>query len=310
MSLDINPIWNEGGPSGLGWSEIAPFFRCPKEYEFARIKEIVVPTSATPDYFYVGSAFHAGRAAWLSRKCDMGSETDAFIESEIQRIRAEYEAKLMPVNDKAVVDVRRYLTEYRDHYSMQPAPKTVAVEHLLGPVGFGGQDRTARLDDISYYHENGGTLCIGECKTGSGTIAQTVNEYALHGQPLLQWLLWKKSPQGEAQYGPIRAIVLDVIQKGYGGKKCNFGRVVITPEPFALKWFESSLANTLQQAYLIKSQGFPAQRCITSCAKPRLGIGGVQLSACPYRNLCTFGEGAAGEYTRKDGSPLLPGDWE
>lgn len=324
MSLDINPIWNEGGPSGLGWSEIAPFFRCPKEYEFAKVKGIGLPQKSTPDYFFVGSAFHAGRAMWLTRKCAMESETDAAIAAEVTRVRKEYEDKLMPVSEQAVKDVTRYLTEYRDHYSMSPAPKTVAVEHLLGPTPITytgnrplpeGHDysflfRTARLDDVSYYHENGGTLCIGECKTGSGTPAQTINEYQLHGQPLLQWILWHESPQGAAQYGALSGIVLDVIQKGYGGKKCQFVRAVITPEPHAVKWFRAQLNTALYAIDELRESGEHWHRNITSCAKPRLGPGGAQMGACPYRNLCTYGEAAAGDYTYADGSPLKMGDWE
>lgn len=320
MSADITPLWNEGGPSGKGWSEIAAYFRCPREYEFAKIQGISLPQRSTPDYFFVGSAFHAGRAMWLVRGCKMDSETDAAIAAEVARVRKEYEDKLMPVGEKAVVEVTRYLTEYRDHYSMSPPPRTVAVEHMLGPTPItyaagGGTawsehlDRTARLDDVSYYHENGGTLCIGECKTGSGTPAQTINEYQLHGQPLLQWILWQDSPQGEAQYGKLSGIVLDVIQKGYGGKKCSFVRTVITPEPFALKWYREQLHNALAEIHSRRLVGgFP--RNITSCAKPRLGPGGVQMGSCPYRNLCTYGEVAAPDYTYADGSPLRPGDWE
>ena len=50
-ALDIDPIHNEGGASGAGWSEIAAYLRCPKEYQLAKVRGIIKPTAATPDYF-------------------------------------------------------------------------------------------------------------------------------------------------------------------------------------------------------------------------------------------------------------------
>lgn len=310
----IDPIWNEGGASGAGWSELASFFRCPKEYQYAQVRKILEPKNITPDYFFVGSAFHAGRAAWFSKKCAVNDATWAFITSEVARIRAEYE-KVLPVNEAAVIDVTRYLTEFVEHYSMQPAPRVVAVEHMLGPTKLwpdapAEHERTARLDDIGYYDINGDTLCIGECKTGSGTPAQIANEYSLHGQPMMQHMLWKAAPQGEAQYGPISGIVLDAVQKGYGGKKCKFGRVVLTVEPFALKWFSENLRRVVEATKALTLHGH-ADRNVTSCTRPRLGPGGRQLSGCQFRDLCTFGFSASGNYVKgPQGLPLEKEDCE
>jgi hypothetical protein len=308
---DILPIWNPGGPSGAGWSEIAAYFRCPKEYQLAKVRGVSVPRTATPDYFFIGSAFHAGRAIWLARKCAMDSETDTAIDLEVVRIRAEYEEQGLPVFGDAVTDVKRYLTEYREHYSMQSAPKTVAVEHLLGPTALTDDDtqRTARLDDIGYYQEAGGVLCIGECKTGSGTPAQIANEYQLHGQPLLQWILWELAPQGAAQYGPLGAIVLDVVQKGYSGKRCKFARPVLRPEPHALTWYKKWLALAVKATRTMKPDD-DVPRNITSCARPRLGLGGTTFGSCEFRDLCTFGAPASGMYVKRGGEPLTAEDCE
>jgi hypothetical protein len=85
---------------------------------------------------------------------------------------------------------------------------------------------------------------------------------------------------------------------------------VITPEPHAIEWFRRELNMALHTIADLRENGGDFPRNVTSCAKPRLGPGGVQMGACPYRNLCTYGEAAAGDYTYADGSPLKMGDWE
>ena len=60
--IDIETIFNEGGASGMGWSEIAAFLRCPREYQLSKVIGVVKPKQATPDYFAVGTMVHAGRA--------------------------------------------------------------------------------------------------------------------------------------------------------------------------------------------------------------------------------------------------------
>lgn len=309
MSLDFDPLWSAGGPSGLGWSEIAPLWRCDKEYQLARVRGVNAVASGTPDYFYVGSALHAGRAMWLAKKCDTGPETLTMIEGELVRVRAEYEAKQLPVRESAVRDAQRWMKEYIEHYSAKPRPLTVAVEHLLEGVDMTGDGhvRTARLDDVSVYEENGGTLCIGEFKTGMGQIAQTVSEYMLHGQPYLQWLMWQRAVAGAPQYGQVSAIVLDVMQKGVGGKRCTFGRVVVTPEPFALKWYEKWLGVALRRAGCMQATD-DVPRNITSCARPRLSPWGTAVGACAYRNLCMYGTQAAAEFAGPGGRELTEED--
>ena len=307
---DIDPIHNEGGASGAGWSEIAAYLRCPKEYQLAKVRGIIKPTAATPDYFAVGSMVHAGRAAWLSRKQAMDSETDAFVASEMARVRQEYEDKNQPVSEKAVTDAARIINEYRDHYSMRIAPRTVAVEHFIGPFTLDDADgpeqaRTGRLDDFGFYEEFGGRLAIGECKTTSGTPAQVMREYELHGQPALYDLLWNRAPQGAAQYGPIAGIVFDVIQKGYGGKKCVFARIPIEVPERVKEWQRQELRAAIAQAKALQADS-PARRNITACTRAS-GNGRVK---CTFHALCMYGGAARGEYAHADGSPLVEGDWD
>lgn len=308
--LDIDPIHNEGGSSGTGWSEIAAYLRCVKEYQLAKVRGIIKPTASTPDYFAVGSMVHAGRAAWLSRKQAMDAATDAFIAAEMARVRKEYEDKNQPVSEKAVNDAARIITEYRDHYSLREAPRTVAVEHFIGPFTLDDSDpaehaRTGRYDDIGFYPEFGGRLAIGECKTTSGTPAQVMREYELHGQPALYELLWNRAPQGLAMYGPIAGIVFDVIQKGYGGKKCVFARVPVEVPDRVKQWHSDELRVAIAGAKALTRDG-AARRNITACTRAS-GNGRVK---CTYHALCMYGAAARGEYARADGSPLEVGDWD
>lgn len=302
--IDIETIFNEGGASGMGWSEIAAFLRCPREYQLSKVIGVVKPKQATPDYFAVGTMVHAGRAAWMSRKQAMDSETDAFIASELERVCKVYEDSGYPVSPKARVDGARYVTEYREHYSMREAPRTVAVEHMMGPFTLSDeqtpeQARTARLDDFGFYPEFGGRLAIGECKTTSATPAAVLKEYEMHGQPSLYQLLWRRAPQGEAQFGPIAGVVFDVIQKGYGGKKCTFARVPLFTPEFQLKWFSEELSASIRESRAMKPSD-KAHRNVTACTRAS-GNGRVQ---CDYHALCLYGPAAKGDYTMADGSPL------
>lgn len=303
---DITPIHGHGGASGLGWSELVAYMRCPKEYQYARVRRVISPKVATPDPLAIGQMVHAGRAAWLAKKCAMDSDTDCFVQQEMHRACEEHK---LPVTPQAEKEAYRIVAEYREHWSMREAPRTVATEHLLGPVTLWDGDeeqhaRTARLDDFGYYPEAGGKLVIGELKTGADSPAQIMNEYQLHGQPLLQQLLWKRAPQGEATWGAIAGVVFDVIQKGGGGKKCQFARIFVDAAPYALQWYQTWLKLAIRNSRAVTWDSDEA-RNITACTRAS-GRGRV---ACTYRTLCEWGERASGDYTHEDGSPLKEGAW-
>lgn len=255
------------------------------------------PSAQTPDYFAEGSFVHAGRARWFAERQSLGEDTWLKIVADVDKTRLTLP---LPCSDLAVRNALRYLTEYVEHYSVRPKPNIGAVEHLLGPFRVGGDntERTARLDDWGFYEEAGG-LALGECKTTS-SLTDTLAEYTLHGQPVLQRILWDTAPQGRAMYGPAKGHVLDVIQKGYGGKKCQFMRVFIPITDRVLEWGKKTLASALRRRALI-GWDTDTERNFAGCSY----LSGRARIPCQFQNLCTYGQSAALEYAFRDGRGLL-----
>lgn len=303
MPVEIPTLWNEGGSSGAGYSELEPFLRCPKEYQFANVRKITKPTAQTPDYFAVGCFVHAGRARWLASGQSLAAAAWDAIRADLDSVRSGLP---LPCSEAAYNDALRFIQEYIDHWSVREKPKIVAVEHLLGPVDLlDGVDsaRTARLDDFGFYPEAGGNLAIGECKTTNGSIGDVANQYTLHGQPYLQRLLWDAAPQGAATYGSVAGMVLDVVKKGYGGKRCEFQRIFVPHDDRVQLWAKSALAKaTIAKSAL--SWDSDAERRVTSCTR----LVGKARVACNYRDLCQFGRSGAGGYVFADGRSIT--DWK
>lgn len=306
----IDTMFNEGGASGLGYSEIEAYLRCPKEYQLAKVRGIGKPTSQTPDYFAVGSFVHAGRARWFAEKQALGDDVWEKIRADITKTRSEFP---LPCSEDSERTALRYIQEYVDHWSVRAKPNIVAVEHMLGPVelspvtedsdGGRGTSRTARLDDFGFYEEGGGKLCIGECKTTSGSITDVVNQYTLHGQVALQRILWDLAPQGAAMYGQVAGTILDVIQKGYGGKKCQFARLFVPCDERVLLWAKQSLIYALEDKHDM-SWDTDTERHVTSCTR----LVGRARVACPFRDLCMHGRAGAIGFAFADGRSIT--DWK
>lgn len=301
MSDDtLHPLLGEGGPSAAGWHQIEGYLKCPKRFQFEKVRGVTIPRQGTPAYFAVGSMFHAGRAVLFTTPTWDWAELEPSIKAAIAKVEAEYAATGLPVHPSAAIDALRYLREYAMHYAMQPRPRTVGAEYPLGPADIGGVERTARLDDVSYYQEAGGRLCIGESKTTGADIPTTVEQYIQHGQPMLQALLWKTAHNGEAQYGDIAGVMLDVVKKGYNGAPCTFARRFIEINDYQLRWYAASLAKSVADAATVAWDSV-VERRITSCTE----MVGTRRVACPYRDLCRFGRDAALTYVTKDGSRLI-----
>lgn len=298
----IETMWNEGGPSGLGWSEIEAYLRCPKEYQYAAVRRFSKPMHQTPDYFAVGSFLHAGRARWFAEKFDTGPETWTKIVADVDACRS---GMPLPCSEEAYKLGLRYIAEYVEHWSVRERPEIVAVEHMLGPARLDPTDpnteRTARLDDFGFYPEAGGRLMIGECKTTAGNISDVENQYALHGQPALQQLLWKLAPQGEAMYGAVDGMVLDVIQKGV--KKCEFARIVVPVTERTQLFVKQGLARALKARASV-TWNSEEERRVTSCTRL---IGKARI-ACHYRDVCQHGKAATLGMQFDDGS--LVSQWQ
>lgn len=286
-------ILGEGGPSEFGYHQIASYLSCPKKFQMEKVRHIEKAGAVkTPIHFAVGSLFHAMRANWFANRFDLSDETWNRMKRAAQKAAEEYE---LPVDIEAERLALRYMQEYMDHYSVQPLPDPVAAEYLLGPTCLEEGDlrtqRTARLDDVSRYNEAGGRLCIGESKTTGTDIGTTINEYVLHGQPMLQALLWELAPQGAALYGPAEGVMLDIVAKGRGGERCKFQRVFVPLTRRSLDWYRANLVRALRAAANVTYESNEERR-ITSCTEMR---GGARV-ACQFRELCVHGEEAASEY--------------
>jgi len=295
------PLFSDGGASGAGYSELAPYLRCPKEYQLQQIRGVTVPTSQERDYFVVGSLVHAGRNRWLARNCDLGDETWGLIKSDLTKVIEGYN---LPVG-RDVYDVGlRYVTEYVEHWSMRAKPRTLAVEYLLGPTTLDDEDgaehaRTARLDDISEYPETGGKLAIGELKTTGSSVADCVAEYTLHGQPILQRVLWDRAPQGKAVWGGVDLFVLDVVRKGYQGKRCEFARIPVQVTAQSLEWGSKWLRKAVKESRQVKWDS-DVERRVSSCTRVSSG----RRVPCQYRDLCQYGRSGTAGFRLADGSLL------
>ena len=294
-------LLGKGGPSEAGWHMIEALMHCEKEFQF-KLRGIAKPMEYTPNHFAVGSIFHARRAMWFARQFSTSPKTWRKIKHACEQ---EALAQKLPVSFKAGKIALTYLQQYIEHWKLRPKPRPIAAEYLLGPCTLRPSDplyafRTAKLDDISYYHEAAGQLCIGESKTTSGSIQDCVKQYELHGQPVLQFMLWKAAKQGEAMHGKIAGTILDITKKGYGARRCSFARVFIPFEQRVLDWFGDAMVKYLKRKEEIKWNS-KVDRNITSCTRAA-GRGRVD---CDYKALCTEGKSASIHYVMADGSSLM-----
>lgn len=283
----------ESGPTEAGIHSVLEGIGCAKEYQFKYVRQLYEPQHQTPDYFAVGSQLHAGKAHWFAKGFKMDAATWASIQLAM---RKEMELQKLPVSAKALQAGERYMREYMDHWSKRPKPTPIACEYKLGPTPLEPGDpffmwRTARLDDVSRYPEALGKLCLGETKTTSDSVNGVINKYTLHPQILLQMILWKMDPRGEATYGPIAGVMLDIVKKGYGENKSAFSRHFLRVPPHAITWFPRVLKAHLRILSVIDWDA-DVIRNPTRCTRQE----GRMLVSCQYRDLCLAGRNAANRY--------------
>lgn len=285
-------ITQEGGSGVTAWGyhELEPHLKCRKRYQFERLRGISKPISAEPEYFTTGSMVHAGRAKWLALGCALDSASIALVMKAVEDVLHEINR---PVSPDALPNAKRWVNEYIEHYSLRPAPKCVATELKLEHE-FHGQPFTCRLDDVGFYAEEEGALCIGECKTTSASIKECHNQYTLHPQPILQRALFAACAQGEGSIGKAQGTILDIIQKGLGKEKSKFARFTLRFSPQVIDACVRYLAKEREAARLLRweSTSDEAQRDYTSCNE-KADNGTL---ACPYRSLCLNGRDASLEY--------------
>jgi hypothetical protein len=298
-----------GGPTEAGWHAIEMFLRCPKAYQYGPIRGIRKPLTQTPDHFAVGTLFHAMRARWFALKFASDKKAWRAILDTVKEAKSEND---LPVSTDAEQRALQLMQLYMAHWLKLPRPEPVAAEYKVGPAPLQPGDpfflfRTARLDDVSRYPEAGGALAIGESKTTSTSINDTVRQYELHGQPLLQLALWRMCPNGEAKFGPVAGFVLDVSKKPYGNDKAAFGRVFVPVRPETIDWFIQSMRGYLRAAAAVDwDTEVPRnpQGCTFQAGRMRVD--------CDFKSLCRFGKSATIEYVQRGGQSLkahkpLPG---
>lgn len=293
-------LLGEGGPTEAGYHSIESMLQCPKKYQLQHVRGIRQPQHVESEAFAVGILYHAARAHWFALRFATDAKAWASIKETMRK--AAMENKL-PVTLKAEQRAFILIEQYAAFWLKRPRPTPVAAEYLLGPATILPNDpfsfRTARLDDVSRYPEANGQLCIGESKTTSTSIDDTVNQYELHGQTMLQYVLWKMAPQGEAMHGPVAGIILDVAKKPYGNDKAKFGRTFIQITDHQIAWFVKSLGGYLRAAAGIDWDA-DAPRNVSACTY----LAGRARVACQFRDLCRFGKSASIKYVLRDGNSL------
>lgn len=288
------------GATSNGWHQIMDAFYCLHLYKLRQVVKLRKPLLGTPDPLAKGSLFHVGRAGWY----ESGFKTSTAVITGVRRAMEQaFEEAPHPMTHTALADAWSYVEQYIEHWSMRPLPKVVGVEYLLGPIPLSGAhkwwlQRTARLDDVSFYPEApNGALCIGECKTTSVGADDVANEYDLHGQLLMQYLLWRAAPNGEAKHGPAAYVMLDVVKKGYGKEKCTFARMPVHVTQTSLGWYLPMMEAKLKETALITAES-QVPRNITACTRQ---IGRMRVP-CEFRELCKRGDSVASAYVTEDGT--------
>lgn len=318
------------GPSPDGYHSFHDYLACPKRYQYAKVRKIKKPLAVMPDHFAVGIMMHAGRAAFLAKmeviatslpgadskvRVVPASQLDDWKQSETEGVKSRglrfaaldpqvamddaANKLVMEITDKARKMAKQYLSEYMDHWSTRPTPRTLATEYEVAHVWENGVRGTARLDDVSFYEEAERALAIGECKTTSTSIESVVTRYTMHPQPMFQQVLWKLSANGEAVHGVIAGTVLDIIKKGYGGKKCEFDRRFIRWEPRTLKQLEAFMVAAKAKAMAMRYAD-EVPRNFHNCAE----MIGNALVPCVFQPLCLQGRDAALQFVDESGKYL------
>lgn len=290
------------GATPKGWHSIEAVVRCEKEHQFANVRGIQ-KVGEPGDALGIGLILHAGRAVWFESQFAEWDTIQPALKLALAKEAADNPRFISPETlEKGLTLFKAYV----ESWSKRLRPVNVAAEYNLGPSAIDGSsdetlERTARLDDVSRYPEDGSKLLwIGECKTSSVGAYDVVNQYELHGQPVLQYTLWKVAPQGEAMHGPVAGVMLDVVQKGYGGKPPTFSRHPLMFDKHLIEWFVPELIKKIRRQGEITWTGY-AERNVHACTR----MYGNRRVACPYRELCKHGKTATINYRMSNGDSLL-----
>ena len=292
-------IGHAKGASAHGWHRINSYLECPFKYQQEQVRGIKVPRDQTPAPFTVGLIHHALRARWFANRFSTAPDNWPSLLAAMEQARLDASE---PMDEEHIREGLNLFEFYMGHCAKLPHPDPVAAEYLvqskLNPSDPDELVFSARLDDVSRYPEAQGKLCLGESKTTSD-IAGTINEYTLHGQPMLQAALWEVAPQGAQLHGSVAGVMLDIVRKPYGKVPAKCVRQFMPLNRDALLWFVDDLREQKAKALQITWDS-KVQRNITSCTR----MYGRMRIECPYRQMCMYGRTAAGNYVLPDGSAL------
>lgn len=281
------------GPSIAGFHKIVDFLRCPQEYKYRHKLELVPKGKDEKMALHVGVLTHVGRAHWFASQFrDNVEHCQDAIKKYVEQQGGSYKIE-------AEREACRLIAAYVEHWRTQPLPLCRAVEYEVGPAPLKEGDpfygyRTARFDDVSNYPDALNKLCIGDLKTTSDTIAGCVNEYRQHGQFILYSILWKMAKEGQAVFGPIHGMMIDVMTKEAVPK---FHRELITVTSFQEHWFTASMQGWLKAASTVTTTS-PVPRNVTQCSRAVSRRGSYM---CDYHDLCHYGASRSNLYITKDG---------
>lgn len=282
------------GPSIAGFHKIVDFLRCPQEYKYHHILGITPKDKDDKAALTIGILTHVGRAHWFA------SQFRAPVEACQEAIKKHVQSSGGKYKIESEREACRLVAAYVEHWRAQPLPLCRAVEYELGPAPLKEGDpfyayRTARIDDLSNYPDALNKLCIGDLKTTSDSISGTVNEYKQHGQFILYSILWKMAKEGQALFGPIAGIMVDIETKE---KVPKFHRELIPITPFQEHWFTASMQGWLKAASTVTRET-PVPRNPVACARA-VGRGSYM---CDYHDLCHYGGSRVLLYKDRDGNP-------
>jgi len=278
------------GHSGAGWHAIESFIRCPKEYQFAQVRRIKRGSPFIPAPLSIGLLLHAARAQWLydERKGDLWKEG-------MQRYAAKTEAeegKLAPGSMQAARDL---FVGYESYWKVRPTTQVLAIEHLMSLRGVRSGApawafRTARYDSIEKWR---GKTWIGELKSTSDSANRLSEQYALHGQLLLQMALWGE--EEDDTFGPLEGVLIDPMLKR--GASVGAPRIEIRKSEceHALSWFRKDLQMWLLQAQMVDWDAGVERK--PNCMRT--------YGPCEFRGLCLKGRKGANPFVLENGKALV-----
>lgn len=296
------------GSSGAGWHHIEPMSRCPKEFQYARIRGVRKHRDSMVSYLAIGILLHAARAQWFydDRQGDLW-----------RKAMKRYRRRLLEAGEPEILEEHyqrafKIFEAYVKYWALRPVTRIHAVEYMITPrwVMDTKADRTtnraavpeylkrtARADSIESYDGEDG-VWIGEAKSvyagGRSRLGET---YSLHGQPLLLAALW--GPKEEKKFGKLNGILLDPMVKGDTRRRpTGAPRIKLHMKDLevALRWFRRDMVIYLENANLV-DWNTQVPRNAGTCMRP--------TGPCDFRDLCKLGRAGVIGYETSDGTPLI-----